>query len=137
MKTHRLLLLAALLAATTGCFKIRYITNSPSEATPALERWHHNAIAGLWEISNPVNVTEACPQGFAEVRNETTFLNWLASTAVQGAVSTPIYLATSRTDAATGITTGGYFLPIQLWSPQTVSVTCARVTAPAAPASAQ
>jgi hypothetical protein len=132
MKTHRLLLLAALLASTTGCFKIRYITNSPSEATPALDRWHHNAIAGLWEISSPVNVTEACPQGFAEVRNETTFLNWLAGTAVQMAVNIPLQLATTRVDAATGTATS-FVLPVQLWSPQTVSVTCARSESPMAP----
>ncbi|HEX8818730.1 MAG TPA: hypothetical protein VF794_02290 [Archangium sp.] len=132
MKTHRLMLLAALLAATSGCYRIRYINNVPAESTPALERWHHNAIAGLWEISDPVNVTEACPQGFAEVMNEVTFLNWLAGTAVQAAVSVPIQLATSGVDPATGLATPGYVLPVQLWSPQSVSVTCARVQAPRA-----
>jgi hypothetical protein len=137
MKTHRLLLLAALLASTTGCFKIRYITNTPAEATPAMERWHHNAIAGLWEISKPVNVTEACPQGFAEVRNETTFLNWLAGAAVQAAVSIPLQIATSRVDATTGAVTSGYTVPVQLWSPQTVSVTCARSESPMAPTTSQ
>jgi hypothetical protein len=131
MNNHRLLLLAALLVATSGCYRIRYITNTPAESTPASERWHHNAIAGLWEISDPVNVTQICPQGYAEVRNEVTFLNWLASTAVQSAVNVPLYLATSGTDA-TGAATGGYVLPVQLWSPQSVSVTCARVQAPAA-----
>ena len=134
MKTHRLLLLAALLAATTGCFKIRYITNSPAEATPALERWHHNAIAGLWEISSPVDVGGTCPNGFAEVKNETSFLNWLASTAVQAAVNIPLQLATSGVDPVTGVATSGYVLPVQLWSPQSVSVTCARSEAPMAPA---
>jgi hypothetical protein len=133
MKTHRLLLLAALLAATTGCYKIRYITNTSAEATPAMERWHHNAIAGLWEISSPVNVTEVCPNGFAEVKNETTFLNWLASNAVQAAVSIPLQIATSNNDPARGPITAGYALPVQLWSPQTVSVTCARSQAPMAP----
>lgn len=128
MKTHRLLLLAALALSTSGCFRIRYITNAPAESTPALEKWHHNIIAGLVELSDPVNVAEACPQGFAEVRNEVTFLNFLASAAVQSAAYVPIAIATNN-----GGTAAGYVYPVQLWSPQSVTVTCARVQAPLAP----
>lgn len=127
---HRYLLLAALAVSTTGCFRIRYITNTPAESSPAYDRWHHNAIAGLWEVSDAVNVSEICPQGFAEVDNETTFLNWLAGAVVQNAVSVPLYLATSGKDAA-GNATPGFYLPFSLWTPQSVSVTCSRVSAPA------
>jgi hypothetical protein len=136
MKTHRLVLVGIVVASFTGCYRIRYINNTRAEDTPALEHWHHNAISGLWEISQPVNVSEACPQGFAEVKNEVTFLNGLASWAVQTAVNVPLILATSNIDPNTGTpTTPGYSIPFTVWSPQSVSVTCSARAAAVEPTS--
>ncbi len=119
MKPSRLaLLLCAVMF--TGCFHIRYVREVRAEETPAYDSWHHSAIWGLVNLSGDINVSQACPQGIAEVENEVTFLNWLASRAVQGAVATPIALATRSAERPTG-----YVIPIELWSPQTVRVTCA------------
>jgi hypothetical protein len=131
MNTRRLIVCGFVIAASSGCFRIRYINNTRAEGTPSAEQWHHNAISGLWEVSQPVNLVEACPQGFAEVRNEVTFLNWLASTGVQAAVSVPLQVATSQVDPTTGVWFPGYSIPFQIWSPQTVSVTCSARTAAA------
>jgi hypothetical protein len=129
MNTHRLMLLGLAIASFTGCFRIRYINNTPREATPAAENWHHNVIQGLLEVSGPVNVSEACPQGFAEVKNEVTFLNWLASWGVQTAVNVPLSIATAQVDPTTGVFFPGYSVPFSIWTPQTVAVTCAARTA--------
>jgi hypothetical protein len=131
MNTHRLILFGFVIASCAGCYRIRYINNAPAEGTPASEQWHHNVIDGLWEVSQPINVSQICPQGFAEVKNEMTFLNWLASTGVQAAVDVPLSVATGQTDPATGAWIPGYSIPFTIWSPQTVSVTCAARTSAA------
>jgi len=74
--TRRIFLAVGLLA-TTACFHIRYVTDAPGANTPADDGWHTNIIWGLVEVSPAVNVSDACPQGFAIVENEQTFVNGL------------------------------------------------------------
>ncbi len=97
-----------LMFAAAGCFHIKYTTNQPLAPQPAYDEWHHNMIFGLAEISSPVNVSQACPNGFGFVENEETFVNGLVK-----------WLTTSW-----------------IWEPTTVRVTCAagRADAPPPPA---
>jgi hypothetical protein len=67
----------ALLFTVTGCFHIHYITNEPVAPSPADESWHHNFIYGLVEGSPPVPVSQICPDGYAKVESETSFVNGL------------------------------------------------------------
>lgn len=128
MNARYLLILAALVACT-GCYNIRYVTHAAPQAVPSAEEWHHNAIAGLWEVSAPVNVSQICPNGFAEVHNQVSFVNGLVAGLVQGAINGGIQAATR--DPATGVSP--YYVPFTLWSPQTVRVTCAGTRAELTP----
>jgi hypothetical protein len=74
-------LLAILLAATslTGCFHIRYTNDTPVAAEPARKGWHHDVVFGLVEVSDPENVSKACPNGFALAKSEESFVAGLVS----------------------------------------------------------
>jgi len=108
----------ALLAAAPGCYHIKYVTETPGESTPAYDAWQHNFIYGLVNASGPVRVSEVCPQGFSVVETKVTFLNWFASAAVQGAANGAVFAATRTEDRR------GVYFPFDIWSPQTVKVTC-------------
>lgn len=61
----------------TGCFKINYHTGQPAEPMPTYNEWHHLAVLGLVEISDPIALNQVCPSGFAEVHNEVSLVNGL------------------------------------------------------------
>lgn len=73
--------LVLLLAATslTGCFHIRYTNDAPAAAEASQKNWHNDAVFGLVEISEPENVTKACPKGFGLVKSEEGFLAGLVN----------------------------------------------------------
>ncbi|MHB8878979.1 MAG: Bor/Iss family lipoprotein [Myxococcaceae bacterium] len=142
----RVLVLLALASAGSGCYRIRYIGLGQPELRPAYNEWHHNFIDGLIEASAPVNVSDACPEGFAVVTNEQSFWNAFVSALVQGTASALVSRTVARTAGNGEVTVGGvtvasspaaittyvfsYFL--YLWTPTTVKVFCARGTAPPA-----
>lgn len=119
-----LLAIAALAAAS--CFHVRYVTEVPPQPAPALDEWHHNFFAGLWEASGPVDVSSVCPEGFAVVDNQVGFLNWLASTLVQSAAEGVV----NRAEVASGgqgnvsYYTSPFSINFQIWSPSWVQVYC-------------
>jgi hypothetical protein len=49
-------------------------------------RWHHGVIWGIAELSGPYNLKQLCPNGWAEVTTETSFLNGLL-----GAITSSVY----------------------------------------------
>jgi len=75
----RLLLILAVATTLTGCFHIRYTNDGPASAEPAQSSWHHNVVFGLVEISEPENVTKACPNSFGLVKSEQSFVAGLVS----------------------------------------------------------
>jgi hypothetical protein len=77
MKRLLLLLLAA--TSLTGCFHIRYTNDAPVAAEPAQKNWHHDVVFGLVEVSDPENVTKACPNGFGLVKSEESFVAGLVN----------------------------------------------------------
>jgi len=68
-----------LIFCAPGCYRIKYTTRQPPAPAPNYDEWHHNMIFGLAEISSPVNVSQACPNGIALVENEQTFVNGLVT----------------------------------------------------------
>ena len=112
MTRFRAVALATFLA-TTGCYHIQYVRRVPPEAAPVLREWHHTFVFGIVEGSSPVDVTRACPGGFAVVDTRET----LATSVVS---STPLLAA-----AAVGVWTTGVFVPLDGWSPIAIDVTCA------------
>ena len=107
MRALKALALALGLAALSGCFHIKYTRNQPPAPVPNFDQWHHNMVFALVEVSDPVNVSQACPNGFAMVEYQMTFVNGLIS-----------------------------FLTGPIWEPSTVTVTCSanKAEAPKTPA---
>ncbi len=103
---RKLLAVAAALLPCTGCFHFHYV-NPGVTPTPVAqdESWHHGVAWGLAEVSSPVEVSGVCPNGWARVDQEQTFVNGLASVVTWG-----------------------------LYTPQTTSVVCSsKGTAPESP----
>jgi hypothetical protein len=102
--------LAALAAAVAlaGCYTIRYERRAAPEPGAPREQWHHGLLGGSIDLSGPVRLDQACPDGVARVESQTTFINWFLQ----------------------AVTTGGALVPLHapLWNPSTVRVTCARPT---------
>lgn len=75
--------------AVASCYRIKYTTNQTPAAAPNYDQWHHNMIFGLAEISDPVNVPQACPNGIAGVENQQTFVNGLVTWLTLGFIWEP------------------------------------------------
>jgi hypothetical protein len=43
----------------------------------ATDRWHHTIVAGMAEISDPVDLDTDCPGGWSTINEEYSFLNGL------------------------------------------------------------
>lgn len=80
-----------------GCFHSHVRSGAPpGKPAPNLdERWHHSFFWGLWEVSGPYSLRDACPKGWSEIESHTGV--------AQGAIS---------------LVTAGIYVP------QTVSVIC-------------
>lgn len=97
-RTIKRLLALAALATLTGCYTTTISSGKPA-ARASIEhdaKWHSGLVWGIAELSGPYNLQAICPQGWAEIETETSFLNGL----VEGL-------------------TGG------IYSPQSVTVRCA------------
>jgi Bor protein len=80
--SKRSLLTVSLLGLlVSGCFTTVIRSGQPvSPATVAYDaRWHHGILWGIAELSGPYDLSQACPQGWAEIETETSFLNFLLS----------------------------------------------------------
>lgn len=69
------LLLGAL--ALPGCYTTTVTSGKP--AAPATveydEKWHSGVVYGIAELSGPHDLEKICPQGWSEIKTETSFLN--------------------------------------------------------------
>ena len=92
----RIVLILAL--ALMGCWRMTVKNGRPVGATPIDydNKWHSGLIYGLAELSGPYNLSNICPQGWAEIHTETPF--------PQGLVQ---------------------FLTFNIYNPQGVTVRCA------------
>jgi hypothetical protein len=98
--------LAVLIAlGGSGCYATTIRSGLKPELKPSIEndeRWHHGVVLGIAELSGPYDLSKICPNGWAEIATETSFLNGLVDALTSG-----------------------------LYNPQTISVRCASAPAPA------
>jgi hypothetical protein len=111
LKLAQLALTALLLP---GCFTTSVYSGKPG--VPAGieydEKWHHGVAWGIAELSGPYDLEEVCPNGWSEIKTETSFVNGFVDVVTRG-----------------------------IYAPQTVTVRCAiperagapRSTPPASP----
>ena len=102
------------LALLAGCYHIRYERRGAvAEGGAPREQWHHGALGGTFELSSPVDLAAACPDGFARVESQVTFVQWLGQAITSFGVLAPLHAS--------------------LWTPSGVHVICARPTSVGAP----
>lgn len=90
--TKKLGLMAALAisAAVSGCYTTKIYSGGTAVARSNTheEKWHHTVVAGIAEISEPVDLEAACALGnapsWATIDEEYTFLNGLVGAATFG-----------------------------------------------------
>jgi hypothetical protein len=89
----------------SGCYTTTLSSGKP--AAPASveydEKWHHGMAWGIAELSGPYDLEKVCPNGWSEIKTETSFANGFVQAVTNG-----------------------------IYSPQTVSVRCAAGARPAA-----
>jgi hypothetical protein len=89
-----------------GCFTTSVYSGKPG--VPASieydEKWHHGVAWGIAELSGPYDLEEVCPNGWSEIKTETSFVNGFVDVVTRG-----------------------------IYAPQTVTVRCAVPATPAAP----
>ena len=80
-----------------GCFHTHVRSGASADYTPQTHdgRWHNSVLWGLVEVSEPIDLQQTCPEGWAEMHTHTTFVNGLLD-----------------------------FLTIGIYNPQTVTVQC-------------
>jgi hypothetical protein len=110
--TFRRALLGALVALTfpaAGCYTTTL--RSGANVAPATveydAKWHHGFVLGIAEVSGPYDLRKACPNGWAQIKTETSFLNGFVELVTSG-----------------------------IYAPQTVTVQCASgasITSPQSP----
>ncbi|HWA73933.1 MAG TPA: Bor family protein [Polyangiaceae bacterium] len=96
----------ALSAVLQGCYTTTIRSGKPAEQ-PSVEydeKWHHGLVWGIAELSGPYDLQRICPNGWSVIKTETSFVNGVVEAVTSG-----------------------------IYSPQTVTVQCAR---PGASASA-
>lgn len=89
--TTNMMKFATVCLLAAGCYTTRIVSGVPAQhvAPMAQEAWHHSVIAGLAEVSPPIDLEGLCPRGsWAEVKEELTFVNGLVGAAT-GSVYTP------------------------------------------------
>jgi hypothetical protein len=75
----KLLVIAVILLS--GCTTIHFDKNATIDTNSiTVEKWHHNVIGALIEVSDPVNLEKECgSQEWSSVKTELTFINGLVS----------------------------------------------------------
>jgi hypothetical protein len=105
-----LLLAAAVAAVAGGCYTTRVHSGMPGAipAPLATERWHHTLVGGLAEVSDPIDLEALCPQGWASIHEEYTFLNGLVASVTEQIYTPRTYTVTcSGAAPAAGAPPGG------------------------------
>lgn len=74
----------------SGCYTTTVRSGAPA-APPRIEydgKWHHGLVVGLAELSGPYDLSRICPEGWAEIKTETSFVQGLVE-AVTGGIYAP------------------------------------------------
>lgn len=76
----------ALVCSSSACFQTTLRSGMPANAARIEndKRWHHGVIWGVAELSGPYDLKTLCPNGWAEVKSETSFVNGLLDVITSG-----------------------------------------------------
>jgi hypothetical protein len=70
----------------TGCYTTTL--RSGAKVAPATveydSKWHHGFVLGIAEVSGPYDLHKACPNGWAQITTETSFLNGFVELVTSG-----------------------------------------------------
>ena len=82
--------LVALVVMSSACYTTTLRSGQPANAARLGNdrRWHHGVIWGIAELSGPYDLKKICPNGWAEVTTETSFLNGFL-TSLTSSIYTP------------------------------------------------
>jgi hypothetical protein len=79
--------LAFVMGAVSGCNQIYYHNGGPAVANKKAAQyneWHHIAVIGLVEFSEPIALKPRCEKGWDTIETENSFLNGLVSGVTTG-----------------------------------------------------
>jgi hypothetical protein len=110
MSTRTVFVALGAAALLTGCYTTTLRSGRAPAPAPTVEydeKWHSGLVLGIAELSGPYKLNEACPQGWAEIRTETSFINGFVQLVTSG-----------------------------IYNPQTVTIVCAAGPGPAPTAAA-
>lgn len=84
------LLALGALAFASGCYTTTVRSGKPpADATAEYDgKWHSGVVYGIAELSGPYDLSEVCPNGWAEITTETSFVNGLV-TGITSSIYTP------------------------------------------------
>jgi hypothetical protein len=71
---------------TTGCYTTTLKSGLPA-GPPTVEydsKWHSGVVLGIAELSGPYDLQKACPNGWAEIKTETSFVNGVVELVTSG-----------------------------------------------------
>jgi hypothetical protein len=80
------LAIAAFAVFSSGCYKVTIVNNGAVPSASSVEytdRWNHNAVIGLANLSGPQDASKACPNGWATVETQQTFVQGLVGNIAQ------------------------------------------------------
>jgi hypothetical protein len=95
---------ALALLGSAGCYTTTLQSGLPA-APPTVEyddKWHSGVVLGIAELSGPYDLQKICPNGWAQIKTETSFVNGIVELVTSG-----------------------------IYSPQTVTIHCAASPVPA------
>jgi len=84
---HRTAILALLSMA--GCYTTTLQSGLPP-APPTVEyddKWHSGVVLGIAELSGPYDLQKICPNGWAQIKTETSFVNGFVELVTSGIYS--------------------------------------------------
>src|SRR5215207_10131863 len=89
MRARTLAIVVGALVLGNGCYHVTVITGAPPEAKTVDQPWQKSFVYGL--VPPPeINTKDQCPQGFAVVETERSFLNGLVG-ALTSSIFTPLH----------------------------------------------
>ena len=82
-------LVGAVVFGCAGCYRVTVLTGAPPDAKTVDKPWQNSFVYGLVPPAE-LNSKEQCPQGFAVVETERSFLNGLVG-AITYSIYTPMH----------------------------------------------
>ena len=73
----------------SGCYTTTVRSGLPP-APPTIEydaKWHSGLVVGIAELSGPYDLRKICPNGWADIRTETSFVNGVVELVTSGIYS--------------------------------------------------